>query len=214
MFLNPLLLLGIGAAVIPLVLHLLSRARYSDVVWGGMMFLQGADARQRTSSRLSQVLLLVVRGATVGLLAVALARPVLRSTWAGAAPEGQLAAAIVLDCSASMAYDEAGHTRLDAAKAAARQVLENLQQGDLACLVTAGGDERSAGADLPPTPDLRAVADRIAAARTGYARADLARAIGHAAQRLRETGAPSRHVYVICDRQASSWREVDAPFIT
>src|SRR6476661_3002303 len=165
MFLNPLLLLGIGAAVIPLVLHLLSRARYSDVVWGGMMFLQGADARQRTSSRLSQVLLLVVRGA----------------------PEGQLAAAIVLDCSASMAYDEAGHTRLGAAKAAARQVLENLQQGDLACLVTAGGDERSAGADLPPTPDLRAVADRIAAARTGYARADLARAIGHAAQRLRET---------------------------
>src|SRR3954471_22225868 len=190
MFLNPLLLLGIGAAVIPLVLHLLSRAKYSDVDWGAMMFLQGAEARQRNSSRLNQVLLLIVRGAIVGLLAVALARPVLRSTWAGAVPEGQLAAAIVLDCSASMAFDESGRTRLDAAKAAARQVLENLQPGDSACLVVAGADDRAAGAEQPPTPDLRSVADRIAAARAGYGRADLSRAIDHAAQRLRESGAP------------------------
>ena len=213
MFLNPLLLLGVGAAVIPLVLHLLSRARYSDVDWGAMMFLQGTDARQRQTSRLSQWLLLIVRGAAVGLLAVALARPLLRSTWAGAVPEGQLAAAIVLDCSGSMAFDESGHTRLDAAKAAARQVLENLQPGDLACLVLAGGDEGAAGADLPPTPDLRAVADRINAARAGHRRADLARAVERAADRLRQTGVPGRHVYVICDRQASSWQGVDSGFV-
>jgi hypothetical protein len=212
MFLNPLLLLGIGAAVIPLVLHLLSRAKYSDVDWGAMMFLQGAEARQRNSSRLNQVLLLVVRGAIVGLLAVALARPVLRSTWAGAVPEGQLAAAIVLDCSASMAFDESGHTRLDAAKAAARQVLENLQPGDSACLVVAGGDDAATELEIAPTPDLRAVADHIAAARPGYRRADLAGAMERAAGKLRETGAPSRFVYIICDRQASSWREAGAAF--
>jgi hypothetical protein len=213
MFLNPLLLLGVGAAVIPLVLHLLSRARYSDVDWGAMMFLQGAEARQRNSSRLNQVLLLLVRGATVALLAVALARPVLRGTWAGAVPEGQLAAAIVLDCSASMAFDEGGHTRLDAAKAAARQVLENLQPGDSACLVVAGGDDAAHELEVAPTPDLRAVADRIAAARPGYRRADLAAAIERAAARLRAAGAPSRFVYVICDRQASSWREAGRAFV-
>lgn len=212
MFLNPLLLLGIGAAVVPLVLHLLSRARFVDVDWGAMMFLKGVDARQRSSSRLNQVLLLLVRGAIVGLLAVALARPVLRSTRAGAIPEGQLAAAIVLDCSASMAFDEGGHTRLDAAKAAARQVLERLQPGDSACLMIAGGDDDAAGADLPPTPDLRAVADRVAAARAGYRRAGLADAIDRAARRLRESGAPNRFIYVICDRQASSWKEVDRSF--
>src|SRR5688500_14386420 len=127
MFLNPFLLLGVGAAVIPLVLHLLSRARYSDITWGAMMFLQGADLGQRQRAGLSEGVLLLVRGAAVGVLAVALARRVLRSTWAGVVPEGQLAAAIILDCSASMAFDESGHTRLDAAKAAARQVLEGLQ---------------------------------------------------------------------------------------
>ena len=46
MFLAPLMLVGIGAAVVPFVLHLLSRARYKDVEWGAMMFPSGADVRR------------------------------------------------------------------------------------------------------------------------------------------------------------------------
>lgn len=214
MFLNPLLLLGVGAAVIPLVLHLLSRARYRDVDWAAMMFLQGADARQRQHSRLSQFLLLLVRSATVGLLAVALARPLLRDEWAGAAPQGQVAAAIILDCSASMGFDEAGYSRFDAAKAAARKVLESLQPGDAATLILAGAPESADGraSDVLPTTDLRAVADRIAAARVGYDRANIARALREAANRLRGSAA-ARSIYVICDQQESNWREIDASFV-
>ena len=218
MFLNPLLLLGVGAAVVPLVLHLLSRARYAEVDWAAMMFLHGSEARQRQSSRFSQYLLLLVRGATVGLLAVALARPVLRPAGAGGVGEGQLAAAIVLDCSASMSLDEGGQVRLDAAKAAARQILENLQPGDAAALVVAGAeggnDGRGADAvvDFPATPDLRAVADRVAACRAGAARADLRLALDRAAARLAASGAATQHVYVITDRQASSWRDVGQGF--
>src|SRR3954463_5151269 len=85
MFLNVLMLMGVGAAVIPLVLHLLSRSRYRNVDWGAMMFLEGVDVRQRQSTRLSQWLLMAVRAALVALLAVALARPVVRRDWAGGA---------------------------------------------------------------------------------------------------------------------------------
>ncbi len=47
-FLNPLMLLGVGAAVLPLVLHLLSRSRYRTIDWGGMLFLtMPGDVRQR-----------------------------------------------------------------------------------------------------------------------------------------------------------------------
>ena len=213
MFLNPLLLLGVGAAVIPLVLHLLSRARYREVDWAAMMFLQGADVNQRQSSRLSQFLLLLVRGATVGLLAVALARPVLRDPGGGPAPGGQVTAAIVLDCSASMGFDEAGHTRFEAAKAAARKVLEGLQPGDAAVLVTAGAGPREGpgSARAAPTTDLRAVAERIAAATLGDGRANMAAALREAADRLRGSGG-GRDVYVITDRQASNWREVSGAF--
>src|SRR5688572_11107804 len=81
MFLNAVMLAGIGGAALPLVLHLLSRARYRSVDWGAMMFLQGADSRQRQSTQLKQWILLMVRMAIVALLAVALARPVVRGSW-------------------------------------------------------------------------------------------------------------------------------------
>src|SRR5437763_3871821 len=171
MFQNPLLLIGVGAAVVPLVLHLLSRARYRDVDWGAMMFLQGADARQRQSSRISQFQLLLVRGLTVALIAVALARPILGDEWAGGAPRGPVAAVVVLDCSASMGFDEAGNTRFATAKAEARKLLERLEPGDAASVVLAGAGAPEGGAAVAggaaPTTDLRAVADRIAAATLG-----------------------------------------------
>jgi hypothetical protein len=96
MFQNVLMLMGLGAAVVPLVLHLLSRARYRTVDWGAMMFLRGADARQRQSTRFNQFLLVAVRMAVIALLAVALAKPVVRGAWVGQAQQGTLTAAIVL----------------------------------------------------------------------------------------------------------------------
>ena len=48
-FINALMLAGIAGAAVPLVLHLLSRARYRTVDWGAMMFLESADSRQRQS---------------------------------------------------------------------------------------------------------------------------------------------------------------------
>ena len=45
MFLNVTMLAGIAGALLPLVVHLLSRSRYRTVDWGAMIFLQGAEAR-------------------------------------------------------------------------------------------------------------------------------------------------------------------------
>ena len=51
MFLNAIMLAGIGGAVLPLVLHLMNRARYRTVEWGAMMFLRGDGARQQQARR-------------------------------------------------------------------------------------------------------------------------------------------------------------------
>jgi hypothetical protein len=90
MFLNPLMLVGLGAAVLPFVLHLLSRARYKDVEWGAMMFLQGADVRNSHVARITQIVLLLLRSVVIGLLAVALARPIVRGKWAEQESEGRV----------------------------------------------------------------------------------------------------------------------------
>jgi hypothetical protein len=213
-FQSPLMLLGVGAAVLPLVLHLLSRSRYTTVDWGGMLFLSmSGDARQRRSARMHRWALLLLRMGIIAVLAVALARPSLPGRWgATAGTQGsRLAAAIILDCSASMAFEENGVPRMDLARGAARQVLEALQPGDVAALVFTGvgpqaGGRDAAWADLPLTTDLQSVADRVALARAGTGRADIAAAARVALQQLQRAGdVAGRDVYVVCDRQKLSW---------
>jgi hypothetical protein len=203
MFLNYLMLMGLGAAAVPLVLHLLSRARYRTVDWGAMIFLRGADARHRQASRLNQVFLVLVRMGMIALLAVALARPVVRGNWFGVAREQRLTAAIVLDCSASMAYDENGRSRFELARGVARQVLSSLRRGDRAILVAAGRPANEQ--DLRPTPELRAVDTRLASLQPAYGSADLFSAMSRAWEQLVEAEPIHRQIYVITDRQAVAW---------
>jgi hypothetical protein len=215
------MLLGVGAAVLPLVLHLLSRSRYKTVDWGGMLFLaMPGDLRQRRSARMHRWVLMLIRMGIIAALAVALARPALPGRWGAAAgPQGnRLAAAIILDCSGSMAFDENGVPRMDLARGAARQVLEALRPGDLAALIIAGAGPQRGGTDahpgdLPLTTDLQAVADRVALAKPGTRKADFAAAIRTAIDQLQRAGeaVAGRDIYVICDRQKLSWEGARDP---
>jgi hypothetical protein len=211
MFLHPLMLAGLGGAFVPLLLHLLSRARYRDVEWGAMLFLGGADLRQRQSARLSQGLLLIVRMAMVAALAVALARPVLEGSLIGV-EAGRVTAVLLLDCSGSMSFDENGRTRFELAQRAAEQVLAGLKPGDRVALIPMGIVSESA--DAEPTADLRAVANRIEQLHCGYLPADLKDALSRAAEILERTEKVNRDVYVVCDRQSLSWQKVDQNFAT
>src|SRR5437762_14250692 len=103
MFLNLVMLAGIGGALLPLVLHLLSRARYQTVDWGAMIFLADLDTQRRSSGRLKQFTLLALRMLIVATLAIALARPAISKGRAlRIAGQTRITAVIILDCSASM----------------------------------------------------------------------------------------------------------------
>lgn len=206
-FHNVLMLAGLGAAAVPLVLHLLSRARYRSVDWGAMLFLRGAEAKHRQSTRLNQMLLVLVRMALVALLAVALARPIVRGSWVGQAQETRLTAAIILDCSASMAFEENGRSRFELARGAAQQVLAGLRRGDRAFLVLAGLDDEEQ--DLRVTPELRAIDARLATLRPAHGRGDLLAALETAWHHLVEVEPFNRQIFVITDRQAAPWQAAE-----
>ncbi|MGH7215586.1 MAG: VWA domain-containing protein, partial [Tepidisphaeraceae bacterium] len=205
---------GLGGAAVPLVLHLLSRARYRSVDWGAMMFLHGVDVRQRQATKLKQLILLAMRMAIVACLAMALARPIVRgAVWGGLAAEGRTTAVIIVDRSASMGYDENGKTRLDQAKDAVMQVLANLHKGDQVSLVLVG-DEQADSAPMPPTSDLQAVASRVNELKVSHDRANVVDGLLAAAEIFDRHEKSNRELYVVCDRQAASWREVNAGFKT
>src|SRR3954447_12077223 len=119
MFLNPIMLAALGGASLPLVLHLLARARYKNVEWGAMMFLEARDPRAGAIARLKEWILLLTRMALVGLIAVALARPVISRKFAG--QEGGVTAVIILDRSYSMGLEEAARSRFARAREAVLQ---------------------------------------------------------------------------------------------
>lgn len=205
------MLAGLGGAVVPLLLHLLSRARYRDVQWGAMLFLGGADLRQRQSARLSQGLLLLVRMAMVAVLAIALARPMLQGNVIGG-EAGRVTAVILLDCSGSMSFDENGRTRFELAQRAAEQILAGMRPGDRVALIPMGVPSQPS--DAEPTTDLRGVANRIEQLHSGYRSANLKDGLSRAADVLEHNENENRDIYVVCDRQAVSWQNLDESFAT
>lgn len=210
MFLNATMLVCLGAAVLPLVLHLLSRSRYKDVEWGAMLFLEGMDNNRQRSAKITQWVLLAMRSALIALLAVAMARPILKGKWASQYSEGGLTATLLLDCSAGMGFDENGRTRFQMAQAAARQIVRNLRPGDRISLILMGASR--AATDLEPTGDLRAIESRIDEARTGYSRSNIADSLDLAADILRRHENSTRDVYIVTDHQAQSWQGIDDRF--
>ena len=204
MFLNLIMLTGLAGVSVPVILHLLSRARYKTVDWGAMMFLLGTDRKQRRNSRIRQWLLLAMRMLLVALVAVALARPLLSKSLSISG--GQAAAVLIVDRSASMAIKENDQVRLDAAKTAAIQILSHLRRGDEVTLLTAG----DSSAEARPTTDLQGLARTIADLQPARGYADMAATLTKAADVLERSTSVNREIYIVGDRQKVSWSGVDA----
>jgi hypothetical protein len=212
MFLNLTMLAGIAGALLPLVVHLLSRSRYRTVEWGAMMFLQGAEARTLQGARIKQWAILLLRMTLIASLAMALSRPVMRGRWGGLGREARVNAVIVLDCSASMQFDENGKTRMELARSAVLNVLESLKENSVA-IVLMGAHDPEAAALAEPTTDLQQLAQRVLSLPDPSGRAELRPALEHAMDILDRGPEAGRELYVVCDRQSSNWRDVNSePF--
>lgn len=203
-FLNPILLAGLAAIVVPIVLHLLSRARFRSVDWGAMMFLPGGDSRRPQASRLRQWALLGMRSALIAILAITLALPVVRA----GRPPGPMLAVIILDHSASMGRTENDRSRLDRAREAAVNVLAHLYPGDQAALITVGGEDST----TPATDDLQSIAQKILATEQGNEHTDFAAALMRAAILCRQHQDERARIFIVSDRQANNWLGIDPAF--
>src|SRR5437762_280754 len=120
-FLNPLFLFGLGAAAIPVLIHLLTRRKPREVRFPSLDFLAEVNQSEIRRLRLKQWLLLLLRTLAVAFLALALARPSLQ----GGAHGGNAASTLValVDVSGSMGAPDAEGRPLTAT---ARRVVESL----------------------------------------------------------------------------------------
>ncbi len=104
-FLNPIVLLGLVAASVPLIIHFLSRFRAQQREFSSLLLLREVQSRNVRKLKTRQLLLLILRTLIIALLVLAPARPVVRGLF-GTGPTDHLptAAVFILDTSASTGF--------------------------------------------------------------------------------------------------------------
>jgi hypothetical protein len=202
MFLHPLALLGLAAAAIPALLHLLQRRTPPELVFPPLRYLSEAERQSARRLKLRHLLLLILRTALIVVIVLAAARPLVPVRGGGA--HEPTAVVVILDNSPSSGTVVDGRPILDRLRASARSSLARVTPADRAWLMLADGVLRGGSRDA-----LLASAD---SATPGWQRLDLVQAVERAARLVHAEPLPGREVHLLSDLQRSALAgNVDVP---
>ena len=201
-FLNPLLLFGCASIAAPIIIHLLSRRTVKKTVWAAMRFLQETIQQNQRRLNIEDLLLLALRCLLLIFLALALARPTLRS---GAALGGAATAIIAIDNSYSMSATDGVSSRLEKAKLAAEQLVDSLPTGSSVALLTVSDVAR--GAITVPTTDRNTARKVIRSIRPTSRGTDWLVGLRMAFETAARSSGGGKEVDIITDGQNSGWRQ-------
>jgi len=204
-FLNGAFLFAALAALLPLLIHLISRRRVATIDFSSLRFLKELERKRIRRVRLRQILLLIVRSLIILAAALALARPTLKGSFGGGA-HAKTSVAIVIDDSASMSREN-GDMFSDAV-GLAREIAGLLDDGDEAYLIGAGEPPHALLSDGTFSPDV--VLEELEGMSTGPAATDYSSAIELASGLLENSRNLNRELYLIGDMQRSGWAAAGA----
>ena len=134
-FLTPLFLIGLLAALIPVAIHLIRREKPPKVMFSTIRFLKKTSKKLVLFQHLQQIALLLLRAAVIVLLVLAFARPLFNQSVARLLDADPQSAVILLDLSMSMRWQD----NFDQAKAEALAVVDRLSEGDELGLIAFSG---------------------------------------------------------------------------
>jgi hypothetical protein len=194
-FLHPLALLGLAAAALPALLHLLHRRTPPELEFPPVRYLSDAERRSARRLRLRHLLLLLLRTALIVALVLAAARPLV-STRGGGRVHAPTALVVVLDNSLSAGAVVDGRPVLDRLKVATRAVLGRLAVADRCWLMLADGVARAGTAE--------ALLSAVDSAGIDPRRLDLVAAVTRAAALVDAEPLPAREVHVVSDLQRTA----------
>jgi hypothetical protein len=215
-----LLLLGLAAAAVPIVIHLLNRRRVRRLRWAAMEWLLAALRRRERRLRVENWLLLFLRVAALALLGLGLARWVVSGSEVAALLRDKRSVVLLLDTSYSVGAKDGARAVFDRVREEAEKVVAGLGAEDTVA-VLASNDVRPDRTGLDPAVLAPRTLGRPGAARArealGSLRPTEATADWPAALALAVSpgvAAPedvNRVVYWVTDLQASDWRRPDDP---
>ncbi len=136
-FLNSLFLIGLAAAIIPILIHLFIKYKPKIVYFSSLRFLKEVQKKKSRLLRLRELLLLITRILIIIFFILALARPVLKTLLPKkSTSHAPTAIALILDNSLSMNYLEKENPIFSEAGQKARDILDLLDDKDRVMLVS------------------------------------------------------------------------------
>jgi hypothetical protein len=198
-FLNSVMLLGLGAALLPLLIHLFSRRRTVDVSFPSIEFLERMKTDRMRRLRLKQLLMLLLRTLIVIMVILAFARPAIRSIFQ---KNARTSAVIIIDSSASMLYAESGESLFASAVRKTEEILSLLREEDTASVILSGGAPVTLGTGL--ANNMKELAKALSSARNSGGANRSSASFGKAFEMLSSSAAPNREIYYLTDGAVNS----------
>ncbi|MEX0677958.1 MAG: BatA domain-containing protein [Pirellulales bacterium] len=201
--------LGIAAAVLPVVVHWLTRPRPVKLPFSTLRFVREVVQQRRARHRLRDFAILALRTLAVLLLAWAVARPLL-GTRSGAVADASISVArvVVVDVSQSMAASHGGIEAFERARSRAAEYLAH-ERGLRANLIRAGAAATATFDEL--SGNLAALHDELARLQAQPERLNVQPALALAARMLADAkgDSPRRELIVVSDFQRTNWTAAD-----
>lgn len=206
-FLNPLFLVGLGAAAIPVIIHLLNLRKVRTIEFSTLSFLKELQRTQIRRIKLRQLLLLILRTLLIIFVVLAFSRPAIQTAGGVIGADANTTAALLFDNSASMdVYNEHGNVFRQASDKAFAAI-DLLSDGDNVFILRQS--------DLPDATTASAIADRDRARQiiretdSNPVHRGFNQGILKAHSLLQDSPHLNRELYIITDMQASHWADDD-----
>jgi len=193
-FIHPLALVGLAAAAIPALLHLLQRRTPPELDFPPLRYLSEAERQSARRLRLRHLLLLILRTTLIVVIVLAAARPLVRVKGGGA--HEPTALVVILDNSPSSGAVVNGRPVLDRLRVAAHASIARTTSADRVWLILADGVVRGGSRET-----LLASAESTT---TGWQRLNLVDAVERAARLVHAEPLPGREVHVLSDLQRTA----------
>ncbi len=199
-FLNPLYLLGLVAAAIPIIIHLLIIRKNKLIEFSSIRFLKELQKTQIRRLKIKQILLLVLRTLIIVFLVLSFARPVVKSNFPLFRNYSNVSAVIILDNSVSMDVSDEYGNRFRQAKNIAKSIISNLKEGDEVTIVYTSNNSDSSS--LQST--LESVQDDISRSNISVLTSSFESAIRRTQKVFEQANHYNKEIFIISDFQKTS----------
>ena len=198
-FLNPALLLGLAAASIPVLIHLLNLRKLKKIEFSTLHFLKELQKNKIRRVKLKQWLLLALRVLIILMIVTAFARPTLEGiSIGGTTSAAKTTAVFILDDTFSMSVVDQKGSFFNQAKETIKRLLNQLEEGDDVGLILVSGDQEY---ELPLTTNIGSLVERLNELQISNASGTINSALKAVSEIISQSKNFNKEIYLLTDFQ-------------